>query len=580
MNKKSMILNPLLILALASLACNFGTQLFSSQNSPSSQVPPTLPDPAPTNSAQAVENVAAIIYDALAAGENLNPYINGVMTAFGVPPLSQADATLAGTRYDQGLPLMFMPQVAEMADAFNDGGYVSLDSFITAANNQGAKQSGANDPLTRDYFTQKFADYAGKAQYEPQQVLPAFVLALGKQRAARFPSKNSDLLWGDGLLDPLQLTLLLYSVSYSGSGSVSSQAPLPASVIQQARNVSFINGPRRASWIMSAAGADPIGDFIKDQIQGQVEGAVQGVIEVPLDKAEAAQVSVCASLLLYGHKMKVTNTPKLIYHNDGSKPWSTRVDVTLTFEDDYWDNYLSIDRWMLENLGNCKLPRRGTVEGKPLEWSVSDGLSDHGHFNITPSQTDGDGKASANWQTVPETTPKDQRTFENQRDAVGAVIVRAGSLVPGWSGLERIVGLLKDTGNTGDSPLTVIYYVGQGWKASWQDQGTDWSGVICSLDQPFTIKVLSAGSPPRLELPFEFTPAGPDAGTVSYDVTAFGTHWTGNGSYTVQGSGADKLSIVGQIEDGCATTPYGQLCKGFPFDIPLTPLDTNECSQP
>ncbi len=142
MNKKSMILNSLLILALASLGCDFGTQLLNSQDSP------VLPEPAPTNSAQAVENVAAMVYDALAAGENLNPYINGVMTAFGVPPLGEADATLAGTRYDQGLPLMFIPQVAEMADAFNDGGFVSLDSFITAANSQGAKQPGANEPLT------------------------------------------------------------------------------------------------------------------------------------------------------------------------------------------------------------------------------------------------------------------------------------------------------------------------------------------------------------------------------------------------------------------------------------------------
>jgi len=479
MNVKSIskpVICALLALAVVAVACGGPAVLPapsetpastpSAQPTPTPAPSPTLPDPAPTNSAQAVENVATIIYDALAAGENLNPYINGVMTAFGVPPLGEADVTLAGTRYNQGLPLMFIPQVAELADAFNDGGFVSLDSFITAANNQGAKQRGTNNPLTREYLTQKFADYAGKAQYEPHQVLPAFVLALGKERAARFPPKNTDSLWGDGLLDPLQLTLLLYSFSYSGDGIVSFQAPLTSGVVHQGMNASFVNGPSRAPLIVSVAGKDPkdpIGDFIKDQIQGQVEGAVQGFVEVPLDKAEAAQVSVCASLLLYGHKMKVTTTPNLIYHNDGSKPWSTRVDVALSFQDDYWDNYLPIDRWMLENLGNCKLPRRGPAEGKPLKWSVSDGLSDHGNFSITASQTNDDGKATANWQTVRETTPEDQRTFNNQRDAVGAVIVRAGSLVPGWSGLEYIVGLLKDTGNTGDSPLTVIYYISQGW---------------------------------------------------------------------------------------------------------------------
>ena len=575
MNKKSVILNPLLILALAGLACNFGTQLFSSQDNPSSQVPPTLPDPAAKNSAQALENVAKITYAALADKQGLKPYITGVMTAFGVPPLGEGDATLAGTRYNQGLPLMFVPQVAELADAFNDGGYLSLDSFITAANNRGAKQSGTNDPLTREYLTQKFTDYAGQSQYETGRALPAFVLALGKQRASRFPPKDPDPLWGDGLLDPLQLTLLLYSVSYSGSGSVSSQVPLPASVVQQARNVSFINDPSRASWMVSAAGSDPIGDFIKDQIQGQVEGAVQGVIEVPLDKAEAAQVSVCASLLLYGHKMKVTTTPKLIYHNDGSKPWSTRVDVTLTFQDDYWDNYLPIDRWMLENLGNCKLPRRGTVEGKPLEWSVSDGLSDHGNFSIIPSQTDGDGKASANWQTVPETTPKDQRTFSNQRDAVGAVIVRAGSLVPGWSGLERIVGLLKDTGNTGDSPLTVIYYVGSGYKVDGRLGESHIFGEICSLDKAFTLNWDTAVG---LAGTMAFSPSSENGGTFTLEGAYSGVTNAGAGSYTVTSSTGKAPTAIVIDGSGIQTSiggSYGFVIEGT---ILLEPAD-GECSQ-
>ncbi len=523
---------------------------------------PTLPDPAPTNSAQAVQNVAAIIYDALAAGEDLNPYINGVMTAFGVPPLGEADVTLAGTRFNQGLPLMFIPQVAELADAFNDGGFVSLDSFITAANNQGAKQSGTDNPLTREYLTQKFADYAGEAQYEPDQVLPAFVLALGKQRAARFPPKNIDPLWSDGLLDPLQFTLLLYSVSYSGAGPVSSQAPLPAGVVLQDTNVSFVNGPIRPSRMASVAGSDPIGDFIKDQIQGEVEGAVQGVVEVPLDKVEAAQVSVCASLLLYGHKMKVTTTPNLIYHNDGSKPWSTRVDVTLTFQDDYWDNYLPIDRWMLENLGNCKLPRRGTVEGKPLEWSVSDGLSGHGNFNVTPSQTDGDGKASANWQTVPETTPEDQRTFDNQRDAVGAVIVRAGSLVPGWSGLERIVGLLKDTGNTGDSPLTVIYYISQSYRVD----GVYWdvyylTGTICSLDKSFTLN--ADANPISAAGAFVFSPAAASSGAWSYNGLMEGLMYNASSTYQIEGVAEGAPVIVMNLGSNWSiSTPAGTFPLG------------------
>lgn len=540
-------------------------QSSASQSTTSSSPPPTLPDPAATNSAQALENVAKITYAALADKQDLKPYITGVMTAFGVPPLGEGDVTLAGTRYKQGLPLMFLPQVAEMADAFNDGGFVSLDSFIAAANNQGAKQQGTNNPLTRDYLTLKFAAYVSKANYEPKQVLPAFVLALGKERVKRFPPQKPDPLWGDGLLDPLQLTLLLYSVSYADAGPLPTTVPM-ASVPQASGVVypymagSLVIGPIQASLIASVAGADPIGAFIKDQIQGQVEGEVQDMIGVPLDKYDAAQVSVCGSLLLYGHKLKVTTTPKLIYHKDGTKPWSTRVDATLSFQDDYWDNYLPVDRWMLENLGNCKLPRRGTVEGKPLEWSVSDGLREHGNYNITPAQTDGNGRASANWQTVPETTPESQRTFFNQRDAVGAAIVRAGSLVPGWSGLERVVGALRDTGNTGDSPITVIYYKVPQYRVD----GVYWgayhlTGTVCALDKTFTLKAeQSLGGQPGVG-EFVFTPAGGSSGNWKYAGTMCGEGIcfavNGSGTFQLDGIRDGKPAIRMNPGNWTATAP-------------------------
>jgi len=413
---------------------------------------PPPPTTATQNSAQALNGVALNLYDTLAAKQDLKPYISGVMTAFGVPPLGEADVATVDARFRQGLPLMFIPQVAEMADAFNDGGYISLDSFIASANEQGAKQKGTTNPLTRAYLNQKFAAFAGKTQYASGEVLPAFVLALGTERAKRFPPKNPDPLWGDGLLDPLQLTLMLYAVSYSSAAPLPAQAPL-------------LSVAAYSSAIVLTAAVNPIEEFVKDQINGKIEGTLQDAVEIPLDKKDAAQVSVCASLLLYGHKVKVTATPNLIWHHqtDGTVPWSTRVEALLTFQDDYWDNYAPIDRWLLNNLANCTLPRRGPVEGKPLVWAVSGGLIAHGNYNITPAATDADGKGVANWQTVKETTPKAQRTFDNQRDAVGAAIVRAGSLVPGWSGLERIVGLLKDTGNTGGAPITVMYYVGDSW---------------------------------------------------------------------------------------------------------------------
>ena len=404
--------------------------------------------PAHLNSAEAVKEVASALYAAQAGGEDLKPYISGVMTAFGVAPLGEGDVATAGARLGQGLPLIFIPQVAELAAAFNDGGYLGLDAFIAAANDRGARQRGTTLPLTRDFLSRKFSAYPGKSQYQPGQVLPAFVLALGQERARRFPPASPDPLWGDGLLDPLQATLLLYATSYA------SAAPLPTRA-----DVPIPSAP--GSLAALAVVPNPIEGFVRDHLRDVVTGEVQDAVQIPLGEREAAQASLCASLLLYGHKVTVTATPSLIYHRqtDGAVPWSTRLDALLTFQDDYWDNYLAIDRWMLTTLGDCVLPRRGPVEGKPIEWSVSDGLAAHGSFSITPAVTDVDGKGVASWQAVVESTPSSRRTFENQRDAVGAAIVRAGSLVPGWSGLERVVGLLRDTGNTGDAPVTVLYYL-------------------------------------------------------------------------------------------------------------------------
>ncbi len=114
------------------------------------------------------------------------------------------------------------------------------------------------------------------------------------------------------------------------------------------------------------------------------------------------------------------------------------------------------------------------------------------------------------------------------------------------------------------------------YRASWQDQGTTWSGVVCGLDQPFTITVVSPGG--DLTIPFEFAPSGPDSGTVSFDVTKYGTHWQGAGPYEVKAADAGQLNLVGQIRG--SYTASGQ--TGYypiPFDVPLTPLTTNECGQ-
>ena len=156
--------------------------------------------------------------------------------------------------------------------------------------------------------------------------------------------------------------------------------------------------------VLSAA--NPLTSAIMDQVRDQVTGEVQDFAEVPLGEVDAAQVSVCASLLLYGHKMTVTTAPNLIYHwqTDGTAPHSTRTDVVLTFQDDYWDNYLSIDRWVLEKLGNCTLPSARDDAGQTPGLVRVRRAESATQFDVFRPQTGVDGNGFATWS--PSSKPR------------------------------------------------------------------------------------------------------------------------------------------------------------------------------
>src|SRR5690606_11072434 len=160
---------------------------------------------------------------------------------------------------------------------------------------------------------------------EPGYVLPSLVRELGQERARRMNPEELDPAWGDGRLDPLQFTLLSFTIFAKPAspewGSFDSAGP---SLLQANPGADFIK--------------EQIKSQIKDKIEGDLTSAVQQIVEVPLDKKDAAKVSVCGSLILYGHKVSITNTPDLLWHAPKA-PNVTTVEMTLTFEDDYYDNW-------------------------------------------------------------------------------------------------------------------------------------------------------------------------------------------------------------------------------------------------
>lgn len=402
-----------------------------------------------------VSDVTKLIYDALEAGEDVSPHIQAVLEAFQVPVLDPEDEEGATARIEAGLPFVTTQVVMEMADAYASGRLVDAKGFCEGLVEQGVTLAFPYNlngmPLDSTFLGTMIYAYAATAESEPDMpidsgyVLPALVRELGQERARRLDPKKVDPAWGDGRLDPLQFTLLSFTIFAKPATSATAKS-LPQD-----------SAPKFGFKALTP------GAFIKekltDAVKDGVKSGVQDFVEVPLGEEDAAKVSVCGSLILYGHKVTVTNTPDLLWHAPKA-PNITTVEMTLTFEDDYYDNWArAVLGGAVTDLTGCKFPRKGPIEGKSVEWSVSDALEEHGSYDVTGTTTNDLGKATASWRTITDNTPPACQTFEHQRDAVGATEAVVSGLLPGWSTVETIVTFLNpETGTQGNDPLTVLYY--------------------------------------------------------------------------------------------------------------------------
>ncbi len=411
-------------------------------------------DPSDVSTYEDITSVAKLIYDAVEADEDVSPHIEAVLEAFGVPTLDPDDEDGALARIDEGLPFVTSRLVEEMAQAYDQGRLVDAQGFTEGLIEQGVELAypfnlgGAEFDHT--FLGGMLYSYGALGEFTPEvpleagYVLPSLVRELGQERARRIGSDEQDPAWGDGRLDPLQFTLLTFTIfAKPASPDLGDFAA------------------RRA--LLANPGADFIKDQIKSKIKDKIEGdltsAVQQIVEVPLDKKDAAKVSVCGSLILYGHKVSITNTPDLLWHAPMT-PNVTAVEMTLTFEDDYHDNWArAVLGSAVTDLTGCKFPRQGPIEGKQVKWDVSSGLEGHGSYDIMGTVTNDEGKTSASWRTVRDDYPEACHVFEKQRDAVGATEAVVSGLLSGWSTVETIVTFLNpNTGTQGNAPLTVLYY--------------------------------------------------------------------------------------------------------------------------
>jgi hypothetical protein len=408
-----------------------------------------------------MSGVAKLIYDSIEADEDVSPAIEAVFEAFGVPILEVDDPDSAVARLDAGLPFVTTRVVTEMAAAYAGGRLVNVEGFVDGLVEQGVglayPYNLGGTPLDSTFLGGMMYGLTAGAEADPEMPLDegttllALVRELGQERARRLDLDAAEPVWGDGRLDPLQFSLLSFSIFAKEAGTAKARILKPAPGLPK---IQLHQSNPAADFLK-----DKVKDLLKDKVEDGLTNEAQSLLEVPLDKKDAAKVSVCGSLILYGHKVAMTNTPDLLWHAPKA-PNFTTVEMTLTFEDDYYDNWArAVLGDAVKDLTGCAFPRKGPIEGKPIEWSVTDSLEDHGTFDIMSSMTDDLGKGVATWRTIKDDYPPACQVFDKQRDAVGATEAVVSGLLPGWSTVETIVTFLNpNTGSQGHDPLTVMYY--------------------------------------------------------------------------------------------------------------------------
>ena len=112
-----------------------------------------------------------------------------------------------------------------------------------------------------------------------------------------------------------------------------------------------------------------------------------------------------------------------------------------------------------------------------------------------------------------------------------------------------------------------------GYRATGQDGPVVYSGVICSLAEPFTV----TGTHPMFTFPFKFVPSSPTAGMMTYGTSGSGIAAAGGGSYVIEGADTDTPRIVVNTRS-TASSRAATTSGGGTATIKLVPLENSgEC---
>ncbi|RMD82830.1 MAG: hypothetical protein D6815_08205 [Candidatus Dadabacteria bacterium] len=463
-----------------------------------------------------VRSVAAAIYDRVAAGQPLSAAeVAQIFESFSIPAVASSDGATFEGQLTAGKPPLLDFQAAAIGRAMAMQTLMPVDSFLAGVSAAGAAHASNGAPLTAASLGAALLPIALAQSYSADQVLPALVIALGRERAAR--AGGSDPVWGDGMLDPLQVALLLYEIEYSAFSPAAglqgtqhaSAAPGGLATGVPARTRGALPGPEKpeaapaagkrarataepnaqlaagagttsrssrpksavrwveaAHWASTAEGPErrfgsalpTLSPLIPKIVRGQIGAKIGKLIDFPIGWTSSIGASICASIVLYSYQMTLDVTPDLITHRRPGENSPYRSTATAHLEFDFQQDLNSLPKQIALFIGNCNLPPKGPAR-KPVEWRIDGKLPEHGSLVQKDTSTNALGDATATYEAVDELLPKELRAYFLLDSVTGNVWVKATDLMPAWQTFELVVRpLVRGNGGEAVHILQVQFY--------------------------------------------------------------------------------------------------------------------------
>ena len=285
-----------------------------------------------------VEEVAGILYQGLSEGADLVSYLEAVYQALGIPVLDpETEMEQIETAIENQAPFTIESHLELIADALTSGMFINLESFITEINRQGFYDLINGGDVTLDYLSDNIAYVSDRDELSPGEIQIALVLALGTARANSYYGELKDPVWGDGLLDPLQSSLLWHLLDQV--------AAFPQMDHSQASvHLAALPNPQMHNLL---------GDLLGS-----------------LGETSAHLKEFCNTALIFGHQSQLTLSESQVYRQTPGSKKAAASEATFTLNFRYQPS-LPKDK-LLVAMGCPDLPGKGPRAARPVTWELID----------------------------------------------------------------------------------------------------------------------------------------------------------------------------------------------------------------